>query len=267
MQTEATSVEQLEYCSIERAGALCIVTLDRPEAMNSLHEAADIELDGVWSRFESDPQLHVAILTGAGERAFCTGNDLKSLAANGGVRRFPRSGFGGLSTRTDRRKPIIAAVNGIAMGGGFELCLACDLIIAARNAVFALPEPKVGRCAALGGAQYLARTIGLPRAMGMLLTGRRVDADEALSLGFLTAITEGDVMAAARDWAQQILQCSPAAIRATRQLARQAALGPQFLDVLRAPTDLDQVRLLRESEDFREGPRAFAERRSPVWTS
>lgn len=258
---------ELLHCSVQREDALLVVTLNRPAAMNSLHDAADEELDGVWTRFEADDTLRVAILTGAGDRAFCTGNDLKALAAAGGVRVFPASGFGGLTTRLSRRKPIIAAVNGLAMGGGFELCLACDLAIASRQAAFALPEPRVGRCAALGGAQYLARTIGLPRAMGMLLTGRKVEADEAFAMGFLTAVCEGPVLEAARDWARQILQGSPAAIRATRQLARQAALGPDFEQVLRAPTELPELKALRASEDFKEGPRAFAERRAPVWTT
>lgn len=268
MAESSVALAGLQHCSAVREAGLLTVTLNRPAAMNALHHEADLELERVWALFEQDAQLRVAILTGAGERAFCTGNDLKSLAAAGGAREFLPSGFGALSTRTGLNKPIIAAVNGAAMGGGFELCLACDIVIAAPTAVFAFPEPRVGRCAALGGSQYLPLSIGLHRAMGILLTGRRVSAQEGLQLGFVTAIADSaDLLAHARQWADQILAGSPAAVRATRAVARRAVMDEQFLDTLKRPAALPEVREWRESADFAEGPLAFAQKRAPVWRS
>src|SRR6201989_1373186 len=166
-----------EFCKVEREGRLTIVILSRPEVMNALHAAAHVELGAVFDDFANDPEQWVAIVTGAGDRAFSAGNDLKVTAAGGGRgRRLPAisSGFAGLATRFDLPKPVIAAVNGIAMGGGFEIALACDIIIAAERAVFALPEPRVGLAALAGGLHRLPREIGTKRAMGMILTGRRV---------------------------------------------------------------------------------------------
>ena len=214
------SLTTREFCTVERDGHLTIVTMNRPEVMNSLHYEADLELHHVWNEFASDDEQWVAIVTGAGERAFSTGNDLKTHAQRG-VREFPPSGFAGLTTRFDLDKPVIAAVNGIAMGGGFELALACDVVVAADNAFFALSEPRVGLAALAGGVQYLPRAIGLPRAMGILLTGRRVPAQEAFDLGFVTALAPaGGALAEARKWADQMLECSPLSLRATKQVAR-----------------------------------------------
>ena len=163
-----------EFCTAARDGRVLTVTLNRPELLNALHPPSHLELDRVWNEFESDPELWVAIVTGAGERAFCAGNDLKYQAAGGRVE-IPASGFAGLTARYDMVKPVIAAVNGVAMGGGFEIALACDLIVASERAVFALPEPRVGLAALAGGIHRLPRQIGLKNAMGMLLTGRRVE--------------------------------------------------------------------------------------------
>lgn len=259
------SVEQHAFCTVERDGHLTIVTMNRPEVMNSLHTEADEELHAVWNRFAEDPEQWVAIVTGAGERAFSTGNDLKAHAQRG-VRNFPASGFGGMTTRFDLDKPVIAAVNGIAMGGGFELALSCDLVIAAENAFFALSEPRVGLAALAGGVQYLPRAIGLPRAMGILLTGRRVPAREAFELGFVTALAPADgALAEARKWAAQMLECSPLALRATKQVARKTMLGEDFEQKLLAAREFPAAKRLRSSEDFKEGPRAFAEKRKPEW--
>jgi len=165
-----------EFCKAERDGRILTVTMNRPEVMNSLHPMANVELGKVFDDFVSDPDLWVAIITGAGERAFSAGNDLKFQAAGGKAVEVPKHGFGGLTSRFDNVKPVIAAVNGVAMGGGFEIALACDVIIASDNAVFALPEPRVGLAALAGGVHRLPRQIGLKNAMGMLLTGRRVSA-------------------------------------------------------------------------------------------
>jgi len=261
------TVTQREFCTVEKDGHLTIVTINRADVMNSLHYEADVELGQVWDEFAEDTQQWVAIVTGAGDRAFSTGNDLK-VHAQRGVRQFPTSGFAGLTTRFDLDKPVIAAVNGIAMGGGFELALSCDLVIAAENAFFALSEPRVGMSALAGGVQYLPRAIGLPRAMGILLTGRRVPAQEGFDLGFVTAVAPvGGALEEARKWASQMLECSPLALRATKQVARKTMLGEDFEQKLLAAREFPAAQRLRTSNDYVEGPRAFAEKRKPNWTN
>ena len=163
----------LKFSKVTRKGPITIVTLSRPEVYNALHTDAHFELNKVFDDFSADPEQWVAIVTGAGDKAFCAGNDLKWQAA-GGKRGWDKGGFAGLTSRFDCDKPIIAAVNGVAMGGGFEIALACDLIIASENAMFALPEPRVGLAALAGGLHRLPRQIGLKRAMGMILTARHV---------------------------------------------------------------------------------------------
>ena len=176
-----------DFCKTEREGHLLIVTLDRPDVLNALHPPANRELAKAFDDFAADPELWVAILTGAG-RGFCAGNDLKHQASGGDMSGQPATGFAGLTGRTDLPKPVIAAVNGVAMGGGFEIALACDLIIASEDATFALPEPRVGLAALAGGIHRLPRQIGLKNAMGMLLTGRRVSAEEGQRLGFVNEV-------------------------------------------------------------------------------
>ena len=254
-----------EFCTVERDGPLTIVTLNRPELMNALHYPAHVELDRVWNAFAADPDQWVAIVTGAGPRAFCAGNDLKYQAA-GGQRGFVASGFGGLTARFDLNKPVIAAVNGVAMGGGFEIALACDIIVAAENARFALPEPRVGLAALAGGMHRLPRTIGPKRAMGMMLTGRHVEAREGYELGFVTAVVpQGQALEEARKWAAQMLECSPMSLRATKQAAMQGLAIPDLAAACKV--EYDAVARLRTSHDWVEGPRAFAEKRKPAWRS
>ncbi len=176
-----------EFCSVEKDGHLTIVTIERPERMNALHPAANAELGVLFDEFAADPNAWVAIITGRGDRAFSAGNDLRHQAEGGKRVPTPR-GFGGLTSRFDLTKPVIAAVNGVAMGGGFEIALACDLIIASDNAVFALPEPRVGLAALAGGLHRLPRQIGTKQALGMILTGRRVSAAEGKTLGFVNEV-------------------------------------------------------------------------------
>ena len=252
-----------KYCTTERDGHVLVVTLNRPERMNALHSPAHFELDRVWSEFEADPDLWVGILTGTGERAFSAGNDLK-FQAEGGTREKPASGFGGLTTRFDRTKPIIAAVNGVAMGGGFELALACDVIIAARNARFALPEPKVGLAALSGGLHRLPRAIGEKQAMGMILTARHVPAAEGYQLGFVTTLVDdGQALSEAKLFAAQIEECSPVSIRTSLDVVRKGLDHASIANAMRA--EYDSVRTLYSSEDMVEGPLAFAEKRKPHW--
>jgi len=250
-------------CRIEREGALLRVTLDRPARMNALHAPASRELAEVFDAFEADPALRVAILTGAGDRAFCAGNDLRE-PMRGDAAALPPSGFGGLTSRFDGTKPLIAAVNGVALGGGLELVLACDLAVASERASFALPEPRVGLAAVFGGLHRLPRQIGLKQALGLLLTGRRVDAAEALRLGLVNEVVpHAELLDAARRWAGWILECAPLSVRASRAAALRGIEAPSLRAAMEAP-DPDLAVLLR-SEDAREGPRAFAEKRRPEW--
>jgi crotonobetainyl-CoA hydratase len=254
---------EFEFCKVEREGKLTIVTLNRPEVMNALHSPAHFELDNIFNDFEADPEQWVAILTGAGERAFSAGNDLKWQAA-GGTRERPKSGFGGLATRFGMTKPLIAAVNGVAMGGGFELALACDIIVAAENARFALPEPRVGLMAGAGGVHRLPRQIPMKQAMGMILTGRHVAAAEGKALGFVTEVVpESQALTGARRWAALILECSPLSIRASKE----AVYAGQDMSTLEQAIrlELPATVAMRHSEDYVEGPKAFAEKRKPDW--
>jgi crotonobetainyl-CoA hydratase len=253
-----------QYCTTERDGHLLIVTINRPDVMNALHPAGNAELSEVFDAFAADPELWVAIITGAGDRAFCAGNDLKYQASGADMSGQPSTGFGGLTARWDLHKPVIAAVNGVAMGGGFEIALACDLIIAADNAVFALPEVRVGLAAMAGGLLRLPRTIGTKRAMGMILTGRRVSAEEGYDLGFVTDVApEGQALDAAKRWAAMILEVSPMSVRASKQVVYDSFEHGG----LRAATEArySAVAAMRASEDFIEGPLAFAQKRPPQW--
>ena len=177
-----------DFCKVERDGHVLTVTIDRPEVMNALHPPANFELEKAFDEFCGDPDLWIAIITGAGDRAFSAGNDLKYQASSGGNLEGVPTGFGGLTSRFDNPKPVIAAVNGVAMGGGFEIALACDLLIASDNATFALPEPRVGLAALAGGMHRLPRQIPLKHAMGLLQNGRRVSAQEGYGLGFVNEV-------------------------------------------------------------------------------
>jgi enoyl-CoA hydratase/carnithine racemase len=254
-----------QYCQVAREGRLTIVTLNRPEVMNALHAEAHEELAAVFDDFAADPGQWVAIVTGAGERAFSAGNDLKVTAA-GGRKPWPRSGFAGLTQRFDLDKPVIAAVNGIAMGGGFEIALACDLIIAADTAVFALPEPRVGLAALAGGLHRLPREIGTKRALGMILTGRRVGAEEGKALGFVNEVVPAaELMTAARRWADQIMEASPMSVRASKQAVTRGLAEPTLEDALKNQMRYPAVEALFKSDDLKEGPQAFAQKRKPEW--
>lgn len=254
-----------QFIKVDRDGPVTTITLNRPDVMNALHSPAHFEMDEALNAFAADPEQWVGVITGAGDRAFSAGNDLK-WQATGGEMRSPPSGFAGLTSRFDLDKPLIAAVNGVAMGGGFEIALACDLIIAAEEAVFALPEPRVGLAALAGGLHRLPRAIGVKRAMGMILTGRRVSAREGLELGFVNEVVpRAELMAAARRWASQIGECSPMSIRASKSAVLRGLDEPSLEAALRGQSRYEAVAALFKSEDFVEGPRAFAQKRPPQW--
>jgi crotonobetainyl-CoA hydratase len=255
----------LKFSEVTRKGPITIVTLSRPEVYNALHTDAHFELNKVFDDFAADPEQWVAIVTGAGERAFSAGNDLK-YQASGGKMSSPPGGFAGLTARFDLNKPLIAAVNGIAMGGGFEIALACDLIVASEAAIFALPEPRVGLAALAGGLHRLPRVIGSKRALGMILTGRRVTAREGLELGFVNdVVAPADLMSAARGWAKQILELSPMSIRASKEAVYKGLDEPSLADAIAHQGRYPAVAAMFKSTDFVEGPRAFAEKRPPRW--
>ena len=253
---------QVRYLGVRREGAVVTVTIDRPERRNALHPAAHAELAAVFDAYAADRDARVLVLTGAGERAFCVGSDLKERARTG-ADRMPATGFGGLTERFDLDKPVIAAVNGDAIGGGLELVLACDLALAARHARFGLPEPRVG-LAAHGGLHRLARQVPLKRAMEIALTGRLLSAEEALACGLLNAVVDAAELAAeVARWTDALLAAAPLALRATKQmLLRGLARGS--VEAAFAAT-YPAYEAMLASEDAREGMQAFIEKRAPVW--
>lgn len=252
-----------DFLSVEKTGRITIVTINRPERHNALNAEAQVELDHAFNAFEADDEQWVAILTGAGPKAFCAGHDLRSPMPLSSAD-LPPSGFGGVTSRFTLSKPIIAAVNGIAMGGGFEIALACDIVVASKNASFALPEVKVGLAALGGGILRLPQEIGLKRAMGLMLTGRHLTAAEGLSLGFVNEVVASDALAGAMRWAQEILAASPMSVRATKQTALRGLTEP--LDAaMESQWSYPAVRGMLDSEDAVEGPAAFAAKRAPDW--
>ena len=256
---------QYKYCRYEVDGAVLTLTIDRPDVLNALHPEGHFELADAFDRYAADSALRVAIITGAGERAFCVGTDVKALAATKNDRK-PRTGFAGITHRFDLWKPVIAAVNGLCLGGGVEIVSACDLAIATEHAEFALSEPLVGLAALGGGAlQRLARDIPLKDAMYLVLTAKRITAQEARRIGMINAVVPRDqLLDAAHTLAEDILKCAPLSIEASKQVMLQSLDEPNFEHAMRRRYEAADRML--ESQDAREGPRAFAEKRKPNWS-
>lgn len=254
-----------EFLRYERKDHLVYVTLDRPEVMNALHPPLKAELDRAWGDFIADPQAWVAILTGAGDRAFCAGADLKYRVseADDQALRNPEAPRRHILDRC--YKPIIAAINGYAVGGGLELALHCDILIAAENARLGLPEPRRGLLADEGGVVELPRRIPIHLAMGLILTGRLISAQDALAMGLINEVVPAnDLMPTAERWAAEILECAPLAVQAAKQVVRETLDLPAPEAANRIEV-LEAVRRLRQSDDYAEGPRAFADKRKPLW--
>lgn len=254
-----------EFVTTERRGRILLVTMNRPEVYNAMHVHMHHEMSQVWDEFAADPDLWVAVLTGAGDKAFSAGNDLKATAqSKGNEIPRPASGFAGLASRYDLEKPIIAAVNGFAMGGGFETALCCDILLAADTATFALPEVKVGLFAAAGGVQRLSRQIGRKSAVEIMLTGRHVSAAEGQQLGFVNAVyPKEQLMAAALAKAEEICAVSPSSVKATKRVLNHMDGLERLAETLSYSREV--IEDLSHTEDFKEGVDAFVEKRPPQW--
>ncbi|MBL0122993.1 MAG: enoyl-CoA hydratase/isomerase family protein [Betaproteobacteria bacterium] len=252
-------------------GHVVHVTINRPERHNAIDSETNFALEAAISAFAEDDDLWVAVIRGAGDKAFCAGGDIKAMnaAADGGEPyRIPPTGYGGLTSRFDLNKPVIAAVNGLAMGGGFEIALAADIVIAAEHAVFGLPEPLIGVVAYAGGMHRLPRQIGMKRAMGLLLSGDSVDARTALDWGLVNEVVPtAELDDAVSRWAQKLLRAAPLALRATKECVR-SGLDLSLAEAIARQDNAGYAALesMRRSRDTLEGIAAFAEKRSPRWT-
>lgn len=251
---------------VDHQGGIVTITIDRPEVMNAIDYDTEQQLQRIWRDVEADQSVRVVVLTGAGERAFCTGADMKGGSGARGVDYWamPREGgFGGIALRKTIDVPVIARVNGHAVGGGFEMMLGCDLVIAADHASFGLPEARVGRLPLDGGMVLLQRQIPYRQAMGLLLTGRRMQAQEAFDMGLINEVVPiADLDKAVQRWVDGILACAPLSIKAIKQVVqRTGQLSPYQAQAQRLPALIDAL----NSEDSEEGVRAFIEKRKPVW--
>lgn len=252
-----------EYVEVRRDGHLLEVTINRPEARNALHPAANAELDEIFDAYFADADLWVAILTGAGDKAFSAGNDLAQTTGAG--LEVPGNGFAGLTSRRSMPKPVIAAVNGFALGGGCEIAMACHIVVADERATFGLPEARVGLAALAGGLVRLPAAVGGALARDMILTGRRLDAAEALAAGLISRIApSGEVMDLARTVAAEVLAASPTSVRESLRAMDTAAAIPDEIEAIEATSAaLDSLLV---SQDTIEGITAFVTKRPPRWT-
>lgn len=254
---------------VERRGHVMIVTLNRPEARNAINEAVWLGAGEALADAERDVEVRVVIITGAGDQSFCAGADLKALSR--GERIAPADadkvawGFAGIVSHAIS-KPLIAAVNGTALGGGTEIALACDLVVAAEGASFGLPEVKRGILAGAGGAFRLVQQLPKKLAMEMLLTGDPIDAARALEAGLVNAVVpRGELLDAALKLAERIAVNAPLSVQASKRIALGIVDGKIAGDDAAWAQTRKESGLVMRSEDAREGPRAFAEKRAPVW--
>lgn len=254
----------MKHIRSEATGGVRRITLNRPEVLNAINADMHFELEDAFNAFAAAEDEHVCVITGEG-RGFCAGTDLKAAVAEG-YRPYPPHGYAGLIERFDCHKPFIAAVNGLALGGGFELALACDIIIAGHSASFGLPEPLVGAIALGGGLHRLARQVPLKQAMGMILASRRVGAEEGYRLGFVTeAVPDGELGAAVERWCGEILRASPVSVRTSKELVLSGLAERDVEAAMKTQPGHPAFQAWRTSEDASEGPRAFAEKRAPQW--
>jgi enoyl-CoA hydratase len=253
------------FVTTERKTSLAIVRLDRPEKRNALTRAMMIELAAVFTKLNAEPKLRAIILTGAGEQAFCAGTDIAELAsvAAADAREASERGQTLCNQIENCRVPVIAAINGIAAGGGCELALACHLRIAALHARFSLPETKLGLIPGYGGSQRLAREVGSGRALAAMLSARAIDAREALQVGLVNQVVPAaELLSSAESLAREIAALAPLAVRACLEAVTRGSELP-LAEGLALESQLFAA--LFASDDVREGTQAFLEKRAPVF--
>ncbi|TFW29138.1 enoyl-CoA hydratase [Duganella callida] len=264
------AIAQAERVRYDKQGHVAYITLNRPDALNALDLRTHTELAAIWGDFEQDDNLWLGVLTGAGERAFSVGQDLKELAARNQAGAPPSSfgsqggaGWPRLTERFSMSKPLIARVNGYALGGGFELALACDIIVAAEHAQFALPEARLGLIAGAGGVFRLTRQLATKTAMGYLLSGRHMSAARAYELGLVNEVAPaGGLDDCVARWVEDLLRSAPLSLRAIKEVAAKSSDLP-LEQAFSARYEWEEKR--RHSSDCQEGPRAFVEKRPPRW--
>lgn len=257
-----------EAIKYETKGRIAIITFNRPEAMNAINSQLWLETGKALESFGKDPDLWVAIITGAGDKAFCEGADLKEMAL--GLANYTEEmfqwGFAGI-VRHHISKPIIAAVNGFALGGGTEIAIACDLIVASEKASFGLPEVKRGIIAAAGGLLRLPRQIPLKVAMHAILTGKALSAEEAKNWGLVNEVVPHEkVLEEAIALAEEICENAPLAVRASKEVVYKGLDTTLSFPPEAWKINDELMAKVFVSKDAKEGPRAFAEKRKPVWT-
>lgn len=252
---------------LSREGRVAIVVMDRPEARNAMNLEMTDQLNDTYDRLTQDDETWAVVVTGAGDCAFCAGQDLNEVGLalqreQSGEAHRPSYGFGGI-TRREFPKPLIAAVNGFALGGGFEICLACDLVVAEEHATFGLPEVKRGIFAGAGGLVRLGRRLPMTLALELAMTGESLSAQRAFELGLVNRVVpSGQGVRAALELAELICQAAPLSVRLTKRVVRSSVeQGEDELFALQARLGAE----LRQTEDYREGPRAFLEKRAPRW--
>ena len=263
----ASVEEKVDQVTLTIDNHVATVVIDRQPVLNAVDGTAQARLNQIWDQLEQDPSVRVVVITGAGSRAFCVGADMSASAVDKTGLEYwaglDPNGFGGLSLRTTLDIPVIAKVNGYALGGGMEIVLGADIVVAADSAKFGLTEPRVGRLALDGGIHQLVRRVPYTQAMGMLLTGRKAGAAEMQAMGLVNEVVPADELDdAVQRWVDQILACAPTSVRAVKQMAaRTSHLTAAEARGLRLPALMTAL----DSEDSAEGVRAFQEKRQPVW--
>lgn len=264
------SLDNLETVQYTKEGRVARVVLNRPTVLNAMNLKMHQELAGIWDDIEQDDDIWITVLASAGERAFSVGQDLKELVKRtesgeptSSFGSYGRPGWPRITERFEHRKPIIACVQGYALGGGFELALACDVIIASHDAIFGLTEAKLGLIAGAGGAFRLAQQLPQKIAMGYLMTGRKFDAQRAFELGLVNEVVAPNLLdQTVEDWVQDILSSAPLSVRAIKQVVQ----ASQTMPIDEAfNTKFSQETTRQQSLDCQEGPLAFVEKRPPVW--
>lgn len=248
------------------SGGVARVTINRPERMNAINSATQTRLEGIWHEIETNPEIRCVVLTGRGEKAFSAGADLKDDSGVSGVdywKDISEGGFGRIALRKSLKIPVIARINGLALGGGLEMAMGCDILIASETARFGLPEAKVGRLPLDGGMVMLPRFIPRNIAVGMMMTGRMMPAADMLNYGLLNAVVPAAELDAEVDrWVADILSSAPLSLKAIKAIVRETG----ELSVHDAYThETPELIAALNSEDADEGVRAFREKRAPVW--